>query len=287
MIALGAMLIACTTAPRAASETPTASAVARFPPRDPTDTPTPRPASTPLPVLTPRPDGGCPGLGAPTILLTVTPSAPRGGETVTVTAAGLTPGRHYSILVGSLLGIADAGKGGDADQSGRLTSTFVMPRMGDPKCLSISFYSVGSSGSERISYDYVYPGEVSFPSDRCETLPEAGLPSWEAPPPFAFSVTPMSPAIGDRVVVRGSFPASPRGWGPDDAPASASRYFGSRDDRLALNGTLDITPTGALTYSFTLPAHPSWSGHCVEVVVRALSFSAEAGFLGTARFNYP
>ncbi|MEI7925914.1 MAG: hypothetical protein WCI61_07005 [Chloroflexota bacterium] len=197
------------------------------------------------------------------------------------------PRTPYDIGIGNMKSSARL-PGSTTDVTGHFEATFVMPEMGGfPECMGMSLKAPGvADPGVRIAYDFLYTGVASFPSYRCEALPDVPNPItegiWRYVP---LSGAPASPKLGERVTLRGKFEE-----GQTYLPRKVTvgtLYLGQSSDGEDLGDNLDLSANGDVTYSFTLTSRPGWSGRCVVVTVAATSVQHEAAFVGTARFNYP
>jgi len=221
-------------------------------------------------------------------VVTLSPPAPRGGETVTVTGEHLVPGEYRASLgipgtdaiVFRDLSIGSVGR------DGLLSARFVMPSIGPGFCLRFSISQPRTDFSRpdptgAAAPAFLSTGNAVSPGP-CETLPDTPLPAgghWAriSPPPYR---------VGSPITVSGEG----LGAAVSGLRASLHVYFSTTHDNHAINidaGSSAWDAEGRYSFAFTPLDAPHLSGLCVEVVAASTSSGNMTDPYGIARFTYP
>lgn len=286
---LAALAIGCVDHRARSTTTPTGAVTEVSMPTGPagSSTRTPTVATTPIPLTAAACRALVPNSEQPSAVVTVFPSAPRGGETVRITGAGLTPGSYVASMGIPLSdGVVLSGLSlGTVGAAGVLDATFTMPSVGSGYCLVLAISPVGvgagTAGKLAHAHTFIAGGNVVTPG-ACESLPDAPLPAAGrrarlSPPPYRVGDPITVTGEGLRVDV-GSVEASLRVY---YAPSTDTRLTGIEADSVRLDGT------GSYTVTFTPRSDPRLSGICVEIVIGATADRGVGAPYGLARFTYP
>ncbi len=223
-------------------------------------------------------------------VLSMSPPAPRGGETVTVIGSGLAPGDYgASMGIPNSDGVLFAGVPlGHVGINGALRGTFVMPSVAPGTCLRLIAYpdpSAPMHPAETIAaatpflsrQNAVVPG-------RCEDLPDAPLRTGGhraeiSPPPYR---------VGEPITVTASGLGKAMLQFASGVGIHFSVYFAERSQAPLID--TDATAwdrDGNFSATFTPRGDPRFSGLCIEVAVMRNVVAGPGSTFGVARFTYP
>jgi len=220
--------------------------------------------------------------------LTLTPSAPQGGESVRVSGGGLVPGSYFALLgipqtdalTYSARPVAVVGSDGLLDIQLTLPTAIVANRRHQLVLYQApSGNRLGARINSVSAAPFIMSGNVLTPA-ACERLPEDIWLSWGgstatiSPPPYRPNspITVTGTGLTDASEIRARFQVT-----HNPTPEGVVTTLGG-------SGTHDAA--GNFSYTFIPRPDPALTGLCVTVVVSGLPLTGDGPY-AIARFTYP